>query len=206
MRELSPQHRSWRATDIDAPGLGRGKSLSQREAEMGKGGRGGLRLSKDGEMGKLGGDRWTGSGWRGKWRPGFEEEREGAGGGSEEGGKECCAGGARRGESGLMKNEDGRRDAGGWRPPGFEEGRRLGGGNPRRPGGGSLWGGRSPRGGRSPANGGVGGWDAGLEPEDPRLAMWSLAVQVASWAWPLYRGQTRETGLSCPHQELCLPA
>lgn len=85
MRELSPQHRSWRATDIDAPGLGRGKSLSQREAEMGK----------------LGGDRWTGSAWRGKWRPGFEEEREGAWGGSEEGGKECGAGGARRGESGA---------------------------------------------------------------------------------------------------------
>lgn len=55
-----------------------------------------------------------------------------------------------------------------------------------------------------------GRWEAGLGPEDPRLAMWSLAVQVASWAWPLDRGQTRdggsETGLSCPHQELCLRA
>lgn len=41
----------------------------------------------------------TGSGRKEKWRPGFEEEREG--GGCEEGGKQLGAGGARRGEAGA---------------------------------------------------------------------------------------------------------
>lgn len=77
----------------------------------------GHRLSKDAEMGNLGGDRCLGLG----------------GGGSEDQGLRMKeGGGSRKGawcrwrdlRLGLVKNEAARVDAGGWRPPGFEEGRR----------------------------------------------------------------------------------
>ena len=71
---------------------------------------------------------------------------------------------------------------------GVEEGRRRGGGDPRRPGEGLSGEGGLPVEEGLRGREGVGGWEAGLGPEDPLLQAWSLgilAVQVASWAWPL---------------------
>lgn len=67
----------------------------------------------------------SGSGRRGKWRPVLEDEREGGGGRK---GAWCRWRDLRLA---LMKNVAARIDAGGWRPPGFEEGRRWGGGDSR---------------------------------------------------------------------------
>lgn len=118
---------------------------------------------------------------------------------------------ARGGASlGLMKNEDGRRDAGGWRPPGFEEGRRPGGGDPRGLGEGLS------------GEGGLPG-EEGLQAREGRTAgrrvsgLKTLGSRLGAWrsGWPAGRGpRTGDkpggggsgTGLRCPHQELCLPA
>lgn len=74
-----------------------------------------------------------------------------------------------------------RRDAGGWRPPGFEEGGRERG-DPRCAREGRLLGRGASRGGRGKQLRG------GLRPNDPQLQARGPAAQVAGWAWPSDRG------------------
>lgn len=71
-------------------------------------------------MGKLGGDRCLGLGGGGSRDQGLRREERGRGAGLRREGKSAVQV-ARGGASlGLMKNEDGRGDAGGWRPPGLK--------------------------------------------------------------------------------------